>query len=234
MRKQPLIIAHRGFSGRYPENTLAAIRAALAVGVDFVEIDVHETRDGELIVFHDYRLNRMCGVRGRVRDKTLAAIKRLHPRVPTLAEVLRVCRGRARVLVEIKRADPRKVAALITKLRMEREVIVFSLSVPRMKAFAAAAPRVTRFGLIAHHFRPSLHALRLGGQVRSTLNVNGLGLSRRLVTSPRVVREIHRRGWKLFVWTVNRESEMEKLARWGVDGLITNHPDRAKSCLARL
>ena len=51
MRKQPLIIAHRGFSGRYPENTLAAIRAALAVGVDFVEIDVHETRDGELIVF---------------------------------------------------------------------------------------------------------------------------------------------------------------------------------------
>lgn len=228
MKKQPLIIAHRGFSGRYPENTRTAIRAALAVGVDFVEIDVHETRDGELIVFHDYRLNRMCGVHGRVRDKTLAAIKQLHPRAPTLAEVLRVCRGRARVLVEIKRADPRKVAALITKLRMEREVIVFSLSVPRMKAFADAAPRIVRFGLIARHLRPSLHAFR------STLHVNGLGLSRRLVTSPRIVWDIHRRGWKLFVWTVNRKSEMEKFARWGVDGLITNRPDRTKSCLARL
>ena len=75
MKNHPLIIAHRGFSGRYPENTLAAVRAALDLGVDFVEIDVHETRDGEVIVFHDYRLKRICRVRGRVRDKTLAEIK---------------------------------------------------------------------------------------------------------------------------------------------------------------
>ena len=65
---KPLVIAHRGFSGRYPENTLAAIRAAIQLGVDLVEIDVHETADGRLIVFHDYRLNRICGVSGRVRD----------------------------------------------------------------------------------------------------------------------------------------------------------------------
>ena len=76
---RPLIIAHRGFSGRYPENTLASVRAALQLGVDFVEIDVQETRDGELIVFHDYRLRRICGVRGRVRDKTLAEIQRAEP-----------------------------------------------------------------------------------------------------------------------------------------------------------
>ena len=221
MKKRPFIIAHRGFSGRYLENTLAAVRGALELGVDFVEIDVHETRDDGLVVFHDYRLKRICGVRGKVRDATLSAIKRLNPQVPTLAEVLRLCRGRARVLIEIKRADPRQVAALIKKLGMEREVIVFSLSVPRVKAFAEAAPQVARFGLIARNLRFSLHALR------STLHVSGVGLSRRLVTSPRVVEAIHRRGWKLFVWTVNRESEMEKLARWGVDGLITNHPDRA-------
>jgi glycerophosphoryl diester phosphodiesterase len=228
MKRRPLIIAHRGFSGRYPENTLAAVRAALEVGVDFVEIDVHETRDGELIVFHDYRLKRICGVRGKVRDATLAEIRRLSPQVPTLVGVLRLCRGRARVLIEIKRADPRKVAALITRLGMEREVIVFSLSIPRMRAFAEAAPHIARFGLIARNLRHSLHALR------STFHVSGVGLSRRLVTSPRVVEDIHRRGWKLFLWTVNRESEMETLARWGVDGLITNYPDRAKSCLARL
>src|SRR5664280_490941 len=113
MKNPPLIIAHRGFSGRYPENTLTAVRAALDLGVDFVEIDVHETRDGELIVFHDYRLYRICRVRGRVRDKTLAEIKRLNRQVPTLAEVLQMCRGKARVLIEIKGADPRKVAAVI-------------------------------------------------------------------------------------------------------------------------
>jgi len=225
--EHPLIIAHRGFSSRYLENTLASVEAAVRLGVDFVEIDVQETRDGELIVFHDYRLNRICGARGRVRHKTLAEIQRLNPQVPTLREVLATCRGRSRVLIEIKRADPRKVAEVIVKLRMEREVIVFSLSVARMKQFAAAAPGVPRFGLIA---RNPLWAM---ARLKSAVNIEGLGISRRLVTSPRVVRQIHRRGWRVFVWTVNREAEMRKLARWGVDGIITNHPDRAKSCLAR-
>ena len=126
------------------------------MGVDFVEIDVHETRDGELIVFHDYRLNRMCGVAWAGTGQDAGRDQAIASAGADVAEVLRVCRGRARVFMEIKRADPRKVAALITKLRMEREVIVFSLSVPRMKAFADAAPRVIRFGLIARQLRLSL------------------------------------------------------------------------------
>ena len=112
-KNAPLVIAHRGFSSRFTENTLPAIRAALELGVDYVEIDVHETSDGEIVVFHDYRLNRLCGVRGRVRDTALAKLKRLNPDIPTLAEVLRLCRGKARVLIEIKLAAPRKVAGLI-------------------------------------------------------------------------------------------------------------------------
>lgn len=227
MSPRPLIIAHRGFSSRYLENTLASVHAALQLGVDLVEIDVQEARDGELIVFHDYRLNRICSVRGRVRHKTLAEIQRRNPQIPTLREVLATCRGKARVLIEIKRADPHKVAEVITKLRMEREVVVFSLSVPRMKQFAAAAPGIPRFGLIA---RNPLWAV---ARLKASVDIEGLGISRRLVTSPRVVRQIHRRGWKVFVWTVNREVEMKKLANWGVDGIITNYPDRAKSCLAR-
>lgn len=223
--KRPLIIAHRGFSGRYLENTLAAVHAALNLGVDFVEIDVQETRDGELIVFHDYRLNRICGVRGRIRDKALAEIQKANPQVPTLREVLQLCRGRARVLIEIKRADPRKVAAAISETRMENEVIVFSLSIRRMKEIASANPRIPRFGLVARRLPLAMARLR-------TIGIEGIGLSRRLVHSPRVVRRIHKRGWKLFVWTVNREARMKKLAGWGVDGLITNHPDVAKSCLA--
>ena len=225
--RRPLIIAHRGFSSHHLENTLAAVRAALELGVDFVEIDVQETRDGELIVFHDYRLNRICGGHGRVRHKTLAEIQRLNPRIPTLREVLNACQGRARVLIEIKRADPHKVAEMIAKLRMEREVIVFSLSVARMKQFAAAAPGVPRFGLIARNLSWAM------ARLKAAVAVEGIGISRRLVTSPRVVRRIQQRGWKVFVWTVNREVEMKKLASWGVDGIITNYPDRAKSSLAR-
>lgn len=222
-----MIVAHRGWSGRYTENTLSAIRAALELGVDFVEIDVHETRDGELVVFHDYRLRRLCGVRGRLRDKTLAELKEINPDIPTLDEALRICRRRARVLVEIKRADPWKVAAVIERCKMTREVIVFSLSVRRMKQFAAANSEIARFGLVARRMRSWLSAFR------SPLSVQGIGLSRRLVKSHRVVDRIHRKGWKLFVWTVNRPAEMKRLVSWGIDGLITNHPDVAQSCLAR-
>ena len=221
MKQCPLIIAHRGWSSRFTENTLPAIRAALNLGVDFVEIDVHETRDGEIVVFHDYRLNRLCGVRGRLRNKTLAELKELNASIPTLAEVLRACRGKARVLIEIKRADPHKVAAVIERCRMTREVIVFSLSVACMKQFAVANPRIVRFGLVARRLRSSLFALR------SSVAVQGIALSRRLVRSHDLVERIHRRKWKLFVWTVNRPTEMQRLISWGVDGLITNHPDRA-------
>jgi len=203
-----IIIAHRGFSGRYPENTLAAIRAALRLGVDMVEIDVQQTRDGELIVFHDYRLDRLCGVRGRVRDTTLKRIKRLNPAVPTLDEVLRL---KCRLLIEIKGADPEKVAAHIVKPRAQRRVIVFSIHAGKVKRLPAA---ISRFGLFAR-------------KIQFPTGVAGLGLSRRLVTSPAIVRSIHRRGLKLFVWTVNRRAEMQKFKRWGVDGLITNHPNRA-------
>lgn len=226
MKRRPLIIAHRGFSGKYPENTLAAFRAALALGVDMVEIDVHETRDGGLVVFHDYRLDRLCGVRGRVRDVTRAELQRLNPAVPALADVLRVCRDRTRVLVEIKRADPRKVAAAIVRQRMECEVIVFSRSVMRMKTLAAANPRIPRFGVVARDLRSSV--LRL----RSSVAVRGLGLNRQLATSRAVVERLQRAGWKVFVWTVNRAADIRRFSDWGVDGIITNRPDVAKSCLA--
>src|ERR1039457_2478653 len=95
--KRPLIIAHRGFSSRYLENTLASVRAALELGVEFVEVDVQETRAGELSGFHDSRPNRIWGCRGRGRQKPRGKIRRLNPPIPTLSEVLGACQGRARV-----------------------------------------------------------------------------------------------------------------------------------------
>src|SRR6266566_5004883 len=112
-----IVIAHRGFSGRYPENTLAAIRAAMRLRVDMVEIDVQQTCDGKLIVFHDYRLDRIYGVRKRVRD----ALRRELPDAPTLSEVLSL---NFPLLIEIKGADPEKVGALV---RHRKNVIVFSI-----------------------------------------------------------------------------------------------------------
>jgi glycerophosphoryl diester phosphodiesterase len=216
------IIAHRGFSGRFAENTMPAIQAALGLGVDMVEVDVHETCDGELAVFHDYRLDRLCGTTGRVRDTTLAQMRRLNSAIPTLPEVLSVCRGRAQVLIEIKRACPLKVASAVAAMGMQQQVVVFALSINRIQRFAAASPEICRFALVAREL-----------PVAFPVPIEGIGASRRLITSQAVVDRIHQQGLKLFVWTVNRRVEMERLAGWGVDGLITNHPDRAKSVLAR-
>jgi glycerophosphoryl diester phosphodiesterase len=205
--KRPLIIAHRGFSSRYPENTMTAIRAAIKAGADMVEVDVQETRDGEIVVFHDYRLDRIYGVRKRVRD----ALRRELPDAPTLKEVLRL---RFPLLVEIKGADPKKVSALV---RGRRDVIVFSVHTGKVRRIDG----VTRYGLTASNPKSKIQTLKC---------VTGWGLSRRIVTSG-IVRMLHRRGLKVFVWTVNREAEMRKFAAWGVDGLITNYPDRALQVL---
>ncbi|MCG3147558.1 MAG: Glycerophosphodiester phosphodiesterase [Verrucomicrobiae bacterium] len=201
------IIAHRGFSGRYPENTIPAIQAAIALGVDRVEIDIHETADGELIVFHDYRLMRICGVRGRVRDITFARLRRLNPAIPTLAEVLTTCRGR--FLIEIKRADPLKVAAQVRG----QDVILFSLARQRLEQLVD--PALVRFGLFARRIQ------------RLRVPIAGVAVHQRLVRSRQSVEKIHRRGWQLFVWTVNRPADMRRYIEWGVDGLITNYPDIA-------
>jgi glycerophosphoryl diester phosphodiesterase len=219
----PAVIAHRGFSGRWPENTLAAVRGALRCGVDYVEVDVHETRDGKLVVVHDYNLRRCGGVRQRVRDLTLRQLRAYCPSVPTLRAVLRACRGRARVLVEIKRATPSKVATEIERCGMQRQVVVFTLSEQRLREFATAAPAIPRFALVANRLptRPA----------ELPVTVRGIGASRRLITSAAMVDAVHAAGWQLFVWTVNRPADIARFYAWGVDGVITNHPDRAKLVL---
>lgn len=198
---------------------MPAIRAAIRLGVDLVEIDVQETRDGQLVVFHDYRLDRVYGVHKRVRD----AQRHELPGAPTLADVLRL---RFPLLIEIKGANGAKVARAIARHRMERRVIVFSNRPRRLAELAAANPRIRRFGLTGR-----LDARRLPA---SPGPVAGWGVSRRLARTQAVVQRFWRRGWPVFVWTVNREAEMRRLAAWGVAGLITNHPDRATFVLARV
>ncbi len=225
LQTRPLIIAHRGFSSQYIENTLPAVQAAIGVGVDYVEIDVQQTLDGEIVVFHDYKLQRICGMTGRVRDKTRAELRKLKPRISTLAEVLESCKGKTRVLIEVKGADPTAVATIIQQTKMTNDVIVFSLTNKRMKIFEAVNPKIVRFGLIARNLTARIN------EIQASVLVEGLALSRRLVKSKSVVDDIHQRGWKLFVWTVNRTTEMKQLISWGVDGLITNYPDRAYDVL---
>jgi glycerophosphoryl diester phosphodiesterase len=221
MVERPLVIAHRGFNARYPENTLAAARAAIQVGADLIEIDVQQTSDGEIVVFHDFELRRLCGMTGRISQVAYSRVRKAKSDLATLRQMLQLVRGTCPLLIEMKRVDPVTVAQIIEQAGMVDDVIVFAFKVPLLKDLAAANPRIRRFGLVGDDLE---HSLR---QIEDAVQVDGIGIANRLLRSRADVQRLQRRIGEVFVWTVNRESRMRELSEWGVDGIITNHPDRA-------
>ncbi len=232
-RSQPLIAAHRGDSERHPENTLPAFAAAVAVGADLVECDVHLTRDGRLAVIHDERLERTTNGSGPVAAHTLAELRQLDAggwrgvahrgaRIPTLAEVLELARGRCAVAVEIKArptaaADP--VRAVVLALRgagMEAESLVLAfdhrVTLAVRATGTAAATGVVMVG------RPvdPVGVVRAGG---------GDGLVTEIGSIDReLARALHAAGAFLAVATVNDAAELAAAAAAEVDLVITDRP----------
>lgn len=221
-----------------PENTLAAVERALELGVDLIEIDVHATRDGHLVVLHDPTMDRTTDGRGAVRDATLAEVRRLRAgmwfdppfadaRVPTLAEVLEMTRRRVPLLVEVK---PRGISELVVEtirdLRAMEDVIVQSFHPTSVKEVRELERRIPAALLVG---RVPVGHTRWRGRslVKKALQVgaNALALSHLAVT-PSLADEVHRRAMSLWVWTVDEEVAMQKMIQLGADGVITNHPDR--------
>ncbi len=236
--KYPIVVtAHRGFSGQAPENTLAAFRAAIAAGADMVELDVHLTRDNEVVVIHDDTLERTTNGKGNVAEKTLAELKRLDAgswfnprfageRIPTLAEVLEIVRGRILVNIELKKgknfpytmeelAD--RTLAVVEKAGMTDQVLFSSFDPAAVNRIREKNPRLP-IALIVD--KPWEKPEDPGGGTRyPTLNC------RTTVLNEENIRRAHTAGIRVHVWTVNTKEAMEKFIALGVDGIITNHPD---------
>ncbi len=249
---RPLVIAHRGASAYAPENTLAAFRAALALGADMVELDVHLTADGRLAVIHDESIDRTCDGRGFICEMTLAEIQSFDAgiwrgpgfageRVPSLEEVLAFTRGRARVNVEVKGGLERSrrgasaaevVGPLLAALDASgtrNEVLVSSFDAPALRAIRAAAPDLALGVLLEARvegpagFRPD----RLAPYLALAREVGAVSLHPYWrFTGRRLVDAAHAAGLAVYPWTVNRERDLRRVVALGVDGVITNHPDR--------
>lgn len=229
-------IAHRGASAYAPENTLAALRKAIARDADLVEFDVQRTRDGALVLLHDLTLERTTDVRRvfprrapwRIADFTYDELLLLDAgswhapeyageRIPTLAEALEVLRlGGVGALVELKRPAlyPGIVADVAATVPDDRAVVQ-SFDHAAMRALKRARPRLTVGAL------GSPAAWRLPELVRWADQVNP---HHRLVDRAYVDR-VHQAGMTCHVWTVNSPVAMRRALRLGVDGVITNHPD---------
>lgn len=220
----PLIIAHRGASAEKPENTLAAFRRALALGVDGIELDVHVTRDGVPVVFHDDKLARLTGARGRLIACTWPELARLRIHgsepIPRLVDVLRLTRMRAVVQIELKAgAAVAPVVQAVKAARALNWVIFASFDAKLVRQAGALAPKVPRM-LISESRRRPAAILRQLADCRAL----GLSFNHRRIPSAAWIQYFQLRGYSVWAWTVNDAATARRLAGWGVDALLGDDP----------
>ena len=246
----PLLAAHRGGSLLWPENSLLAFRNALALGADFIEFDVHLSRDGEVMVIHDATLDRTTTGAGPVRDRSVAELKALRLKdrsgavtaetVPTLDEVVEVAaQAKRRMLLEIKvdagkaryPGIEEKVLAILDRHAMTASTVVMSFEAPTWRRVRELRPEVATCALYSAR---ALARTSLSAEL-DTLRASGvrfIGVEHTVVDAA-AVKQAQAEGIGLGAWTVNNPADMQRMIGAGVTILITDQPDVAKTLLNR-
>lgn len=241
MEKKPLIIAHRGASGNAPENTLIAFKKAIEAGADLLELDVHLTADNRLAVIHDPTLDRTTTGKGRVIDFTAKELQQFDAgswfdtefaaaRIPLLEEVLALTDGQVGLNIEVKipnypnrkglsETTKEVLAQIISSRQCYHQVLVSSFDYPFLAALHAVDPRIP----LAYLFclpTPEVRANIKEG-ILSALHPEKSFVSSRLLKAAQEAR------LAVNVWTVNKPHAIRKFAALGVNGIISNYPERA-------
>jgi len=230
-----IVIAHRGASGRAPENTLQAIQLAVDDGADWTEIDVQETADGEVIVFHDSDFMKLAGVNLSVANSTLDQVNEIDigswfdaefaaARAPTLSQVLRMVKGRSRVIIELKYYGhsvqlEQRVVDIVEQADMADDIMIMSLSLQGIQKIQALRP----------NWIAGLLAAQSAGNI-AQIDVDFLAVSSRIATS-QLIRRATAAGKPVYVWTVNDAISMSRMLSLGIDGIITDEPALARQVL---
>lgn len=247
---RPLVFAHRGGGGLFPENTLEAFEHSAKLGADFLELDVHSTADGTLVVLHDASVDRTTDGHGKISEMTLAEVKKLdagYPfttdggktfpfrgkgiTVPALAEIFDAL-PKTKFNIEPKQAMPsiiKPLCNLIRQRKMIDKVIVGSFRQAVIDDFRRECPEVATSASpsevskflalektdISESYSPPMEALQIPEQIAGI----------RIVTKD-FVEAAHKRNLKVHVWTINEIADMRRLLEIGVDGIMTDYPDR--------
>ncbi|MGE5674478.1 MAG: glycerophosphodiester phosphodiesterase, partial [Mycobacterium leprae] len=254
--ERPVIMGHQGASAYAPSNTLQAFEMALAQGVDILELDVHLTRDGVVVVSHDETIDRMSNGHGLIKDLTLAEIRqydfgwsfspdggRTFPYrgrgvfMPTLAEVFRRF-PRVRVNIEVKQADPPMAVPLWEVIRehsmTQRVLIVSVFSQPLQALSQLSAGQLALGGTKANMIEFAVYwLLHLDWLYSPRVDAFQLPVAQPVgpftirLDVPRLVNRAHRLGVKVHYWTVNDEPTIRRLLDIGADGIMSDYPDKA-------
>ena len=249
-KRKVAIIAHRGASGNAPENTLSAVKLAIGIKVDMIEIDVHLSKDNIPVVIHDNILDRTTNGKGKVKDYTISDLKTLdagnwfsknyqHERIPTLEEVIDLTKGNCILLIEIKNGSSiypnieNIIIDTIKNKKAEKDCIIQSFedevldNLRKLKCPIEIQKLVTRdIPFLPLHLDSKLKF----GSILDYKNVTAINPYYKSVNKD-FVDKIHASGKKTFIWTVDKEIEMNRLINLGVDGIITNFPEKLKAII---
>ncbi|MCS7286080.1 MAG: glycerophosphodiester phosphodiesterase family protein [Anaerolineae bacterium] len=238
-----LILGHRGAKGYAPENTFPSFQKALELGVDIIELDVHITKDGRIIVCHDDSLDRTTGLRKLIGESTWDEIRNLDAgkwfgpefagaKIPLLEEVLEWARGRIPLVVEIKRGFGErediveKTVEIIKECKMEREVELISFDHRFVRKAKEIAPEIPGGILYVGALIDPVRAAR--DALADALHPHFAYVDKALI------EKAHEAGLAVSAWVVNDPETARLLALWGVDCIGSDYPDRVKKALESL
>ncbi|MBM4277775.1 MAG: glycerophosphodiester phosphodiesterase [Deltaproteobacteria bacterium] len=233
-----IVIAHRGFSGGAPENTISAFKKAIEVGSDMIELDVRFSKDGEIVVIHDETLERTTTGKGRVIEKTISELKQLDAgskfhssfsgeKIPTLRDVLQLAHRQIPVNIELKMGDYGRWTILDLAERAVGEVekagmvdqVIFSSFDPEALQRVLKKNQTVPVAYLYNRFW-SFPQEVTEGRPFPTLNC------RKSVLTSENISRAHQEGIRIGVYTLNTEEEMKRFIDLKVDAIITDYPDR--------
>lgn len=225
---EPIVIAHKGASGYAPENTLLSFQRAIDLGADMIELDLRETLDGELVCIHDSSVDRTTNGTGEIHELTYKELRGLDAgegeHIPLLTEVLSLASGKIKVNIDLKVIEVEKeLLDLIEDYKIAQDVFVSSFFHGTLRALRDLSDNIETAVLVEVP-KDDLVPYALD------FDVNAINPNHKLVT-PELVEEAHSVGLMVYPWTVNDLEMMKQLLAFGVDGLITDYPDRAAGVL---
>ncbi|WP_195250760.1 glycerophosphodiester phosphodiesterase [Romboutsia sp. 1001713B170207_170306_H8] len=240
-----IIFAHRGYRGRYPENTILSFQEALKLSIYGIELDVHKSKDGKLVVIHDEDVKRTFKGKGLIKDYNLEDLKSFKCKqlkyrnnelckVPTLEEVFELIKNTNCILnIEAKTNVfnyhlEEDVLKLIQEYNLENRVLISSFNHKCIKDFQNLNSKI-KYGALYLNKKDYYPENNVADHAKK-LNVYSIHISRKLA-SKEIVELAHKNNLKVFVYTINFPCLMKKMIKLNVDGIFTNYPILMKKVL---
>jgi glycerophosphoryl diester phosphodiesterase len=229
MNHEMLVIGHRGAMGHETENTLASIQKAMDLGVDMIEIDVFKIESGEIVVFHDDRLERLSNAGGRIEDYNIDELRKVildgNHKIPMLQDVLKLIDHKVPLNIELKGANTTDRVNFIIEYNIKergwalKDFLISSFKWEELESMRSYNPEI------------SIAVLTEGDPLKAIpiakkLNAVAINPSFETLNSD-IVKAIHNEGFKVYTWTVNEPKDIEVMRSYKVDGIFTNFPERA-------